>query len=253
MSKTDPIRVFARDGTWLVDYGSYVHGSHETRGEAVRTATIAAAAEGRELELGWASTGQARVDHDQTVRHQDQTRSDEDQAASDLDQRTSDRDQTAADDDLAAGGDPASHRRTTLARQQSTSLRDDASANRATASTARMRVAADRDQAAGAELPHPGIQAGHAASADPSQRLTLAQAPSTDNLRLVYANDQADEFRRNVNVDPSGLFRFEGRHWTSPHTEQPNQEGAEPAYLLCIEQPAEEAPSEGLEQSGTPA
>jgi len=251
MSETDPIRVFARDGKWLVDYGSYVHGSHETRGKAVRTATIAAAAEGRELELGWASTGQARVDHDQTVRHQDQTRSDEDQAASDLDQRTSDRDQVAADHDLAAGGDPASHRRTTLARQQSTSRRDDASANRATASTARMRVAADRDQAAGAELPHPGGQAGNAGSADPLQRLTLA--PSTNNLRLVYANDQADEFRRNVDIDPSGLFRFEGRLWTSPHPEQPNQESAEPAYLLCIEQLADEATPEGPQQPGTPA
>ncbi len=241
MSEHDPIRVFPRGGKWLVNYGSYVHGSHGTRGEAVRTATIAAAAEGRELQIGLAPTGLARVDHDQTTRNQDQTRSDEDQAASDLDQRTSDRDQTAADDDLAAGGDPASHRRTTLARQQSTSLRDDASANRATVSRARTRVGTDRDQAAETKLRHPGGQAGHAASADPSEKLTLAQAPSTDNLRLVYANDQADEFRRNVNVDPTGLFRFEGRLWESRPPERLNHEDAELVYLVCIEQPADQA------------
>ena len=32
-AETDPIRVFPKDGKWLVDYGSYAHGYHETRRE----------------------------------------------------------------------------------------------------------------------------------------------------------------------------------------------------------------------------
>lgn len=31
--ETDPIRVFAEDGKWLVDYGSYAHGYHSSRSE----------------------------------------------------------------------------------------------------------------------------------------------------------------------------------------------------------------------------
>lgn len=49
MPESDPIRVFPKDGEWLIDYGSYMHGSHRTRGEAIETAWDAASAEGREL------------------------------------------------------------------------------------------------------------------------------------------------------------------------------------------------------------
>lgn len=49
MSETGPIRVFARDGKWLVDYGSYAHGYHMTRSEAIATARHAARCEQREL------------------------------------------------------------------------------------------------------------------------------------------------------------------------------------------------------------
>ena len=51
MPATDPIRVFAREGKWLVDYGSYAHGYHETRDEAIQAATRAAEAEQRELVI----------------------------------------------------------------------------------------------------------------------------------------------------------------------------------------------------------
>jgi hypothetical protein len=49
MVKADPIRVFAKDGKWLIDYGSYAHGYHTTRAKAVETATRAARSERREL------------------------------------------------------------------------------------------------------------------------------------------------------------------------------------------------------------
>jgi hypothetical protein len=49
VSETDPIRVFMRDGKWLVDYGSYAHGYHLSRSEAIQTATRAARDENREL------------------------------------------------------------------------------------------------------------------------------------------------------------------------------------------------------------
>ena len=49
MAETDPIRVFAKDGKWLIDYGSYAHGYHPTRDEAIKTATRAAQNERREL------------------------------------------------------------------------------------------------------------------------------------------------------------------------------------------------------------
>jgi hypothetical protein len=49
MVKTDPIRVFAKNGKWLIDYGSYAHGYHTTRDEAVETATRAARSERRKL------------------------------------------------------------------------------------------------------------------------------------------------------------------------------------------------------------
>ncbi len=51
MSKADPIRVLARDDKWLVDYGSYAHGYHLTRNEAIKTATDAAKHERRELVI----------------------------------------------------------------------------------------------------------------------------------------------------------------------------------------------------------
>jgi hypothetical protein len=50
-AETDPIRVFPRDGKWLVDYGSYAHGYHATRREAIETATRAAHDEQRELTI----------------------------------------------------------------------------------------------------------------------------------------------------------------------------------------------------------
>ena len=49
MGESDPIRVFARNGKWLVDYGSYAHGYHETRSQAIQTAVLDAKKEGREL------------------------------------------------------------------------------------------------------------------------------------------------------------------------------------------------------------
>jgi Uncharacterized protein conserved in bacteria (DUF2188) len=49
--ESGPIRVFPRDGKWLVDYGSYAHGYHETRREAIETATRAARNEDRELAI----------------------------------------------------------------------------------------------------------------------------------------------------------------------------------------------------------
>ncbi len=49
VSEPGPIRVFARNGKWLVDYGSYAHGYHVTRAAAIETATKAARDECREL------------------------------------------------------------------------------------------------------------------------------------------------------------------------------------------------------------
>jgi hypothetical protein len=46
-----PIRVYVRDGKWLVDYGSYVHESYGSRGEAIRVGTHAAFVERRELKV----------------------------------------------------------------------------------------------------------------------------------------------------------------------------------------------------------
>ena len=51
MGESDPIRVFARNGKWLVDYGSYAHGYHETRSEAIRTAMKAGKDERREVVI----------------------------------------------------------------------------------------------------------------------------------------------------------------------------------------------------------
>jgi Uncharacterized protein conserved in bacteria (DUF2188) len=50
-AETDPIRVFPKDDKWLVDYGSYAHGYHQTRREAIETATRAAQTEQRELTV----------------------------------------------------------------------------------------------------------------------------------------------------------------------------------------------------------
>jgi hypothetical protein len=49
MNMTGPIKVFARDGKWVVDYGSYAHGYHLTRVEAINTARLAAHYERRQL------------------------------------------------------------------------------------------------------------------------------------------------------------------------------------------------------------
>jgi hypothetical protein len=51
VSESDPIRVHAAYGRWLIDYGSYVQGYYETRAEAIEVATAAALAEGRELTI----------------------------------------------------------------------------------------------------------------------------------------------------------------------------------------------------------
>jgi hypothetical protein len=50
-SESGPIRVFAKKGMWLVDYGSYAHGYHATREEAIATGTKAARDEHRELVI----------------------------------------------------------------------------------------------------------------------------------------------------------------------------------------------------------
>jgi hypothetical protein len=47
--RSQPIRVFPRDGKWLVDYGSYVCGYHPTLAAAIEKATVAAQSEQREL------------------------------------------------------------------------------------------------------------------------------------------------------------------------------------------------------------
>ena len=49
MSQTGPIRVFLDNGKWLVDYGSYAHGYHLTREDAIHTAAAAARSEHRGL------------------------------------------------------------------------------------------------------------------------------------------------------------------------------------------------------------
>jgi hypothetical protein len=46
-----PIRVHAKGGAWLVNYGSYAHGRHGTRDEAIRAALTAAVQENRELTI----------------------------------------------------------------------------------------------------------------------------------------------------------------------------------------------------------
>jgi hypothetical protein len=51
VAERDPIRVFAKNGKWLIDYGSYAHGYHMTRATAIETATRAAQRERRELVI----------------------------------------------------------------------------------------------------------------------------------------------------------------------------------------------------------
>jgi hypothetical protein len=51
-SRLDPIRVFLKRGTWLVEYGSYARGRHSTRAAAVAEAARAAVAEDRGLVIG---------------------------------------------------------------------------------------------------------------------------------------------------------------------------------------------------------
>jgi hypothetical protein len=48
---TETIRVFTRDGKWLIDYGSYAHGYHLTRSAAIQTATRAERHEQRKLVI----------------------------------------------------------------------------------------------------------------------------------------------------------------------------------------------------------
>jgi hypothetical protein len=49
MSASGPIRVYLKEGQWLVDYGSYAHGFHATRDAAIQTAAAAARSERRGL------------------------------------------------------------------------------------------------------------------------------------------------------------------------------------------------------------
>jgi hypothetical protein len=51
VSESAPIKVHPRDGRWLVNYGSYIQGYYDTRGEAIEVATAAAFVEGRELTI----------------------------------------------------------------------------------------------------------------------------------------------------------------------------------------------------------
>jgi len=52
----EPIRVHQEDGLWQVDYGSYAHGYHRSREEAIEKATTDAARENRELTIEDAET-----------------------------------------------------------------------------------------------------------------------------------------------------------------------------------------------------
>jgi hypothetical protein len=51
MAEADPIRVYARNGKWLIDYGSYSQGSYVSRSEAIEVASDAALHERRELTI----------------------------------------------------------------------------------------------------------------------------------------------------------------------------------------------------------
>ena len=51
MTEADPIRVYARNGKWLIDYGSYAQAWYRTRSEAIKVATNAAQHEHRELTI----------------------------------------------------------------------------------------------------------------------------------------------------------------------------------------------------------
>ena len=42
MTEADPIRVYCRNGEWVVDYGSYAQGLYVTRGDAIKAGTDAA-------------------------------------------------------------------------------------------------------------------------------------------------------------------------------------------------------------------
>ena len=52
VTEAGPIRVYARDGRWLVNYGSSIRGAYDTRAEAVAVAMAAAFVERRELTIG---------------------------------------------------------------------------------------------------------------------------------------------------------------------------------------------------------
>lgn len=51
VSESDPIRVYIRNGKWLIDYGSYAQGWYHTRSEAIEVASGAAQREHRELTI----------------------------------------------------------------------------------------------------------------------------------------------------------------------------------------------------------
>jgi hypothetical protein len=66
MPQTTPIRLFARDGKWVVDYGSYAHGYHLTRADAIKTATLAAYVEHRRLVIEPTADTAARTHRETT-------------------------------------------------------------------------------------------------------------------------------------------------------------------------------------------
>jgi hypothetical protein len=51
MTEADPIRVYARNGMWLIDYGNYSQGWYQTRRVALKVATEAARVACRELTI----------------------------------------------------------------------------------------------------------------------------------------------------------------------------------------------------------
>ena len=51
MSQADPIKVYGRNGKWLISYGNYSQGWYDSRSEAIEVATAAAFIEGRELTI----------------------------------------------------------------------------------------------------------------------------------------------------------------------------------------------------------
>lgn len=104
MPESDPIKVYPRDGQWLVDYGSYAHGFHTTREEAVKTATAAGVVMQRELIIEGhdPKTQQASLARDEIAARRDAVADRRDAIADDRDRIADRRDQLADERDRAA-------------------------------------------------------------------------------------------------------------------------------------------------------